>query len=326
MGYAGKNTSRLSESALSMLPLFFYVGVCLALMLADQHAGYGRVAREKLSLLTSPLWIVASAPSRLYRGAGEEFALRSTLQADNHRKTQALAIAQARIQRLGAVAAENVRLRALLGGARGYGLDVRLVGVLDVDLDPSKQRLVLEGGSDDGVQVGQALIDSGGVLGQVIETTAHRAIALLVTDPDHAIPVQVARSGLRTIAYGTGSSDTLALPNIPQSADIREGDLLITSGIGGRFPAGFPVGRVRGLHADKLRLFVIGEARPSAHMERGNEVLLVGNLPVDPDVGPPAPTGANGANLAAAAALIAPAATPTPATAPDVKPSIGTRR
>jgi rod shape-determining protein MreC len=303
----------LSDSALSMLPLFFYVGLSLALMLADQHAGYGRVAREKLSLLTTPLWLVASSPLRLYRGASEELALRGSLQEDNRRKTQALAIAQARIHRLNAVAAENIRLRALLGGARGYSLDVRLVGVLDVDLDPSKQRLVLDGGSADGVRLGQALIDSGGVLGQVIEVTEHRAIALLVTDPDHAVPVQVARSGLRTIAYGTGSSDALALPNIPQSADIREGDLLITSGIGGRFPAGFPVGTVRGLHADKLRLFVVGEARPSAHMERGNEVLLVGNLPADADVGPPAPAGANAPNLAAAAALVAPPATVAPA-------------
>ena len=326
MGYAGKNTSRLSDSALSMLPLFFYVGVSLALMLADQHAGYGRSAREKLNLLTSPLWLVASAPSRLYRGAGEEFALRSSLQADNRRKAQALAIAQARIQRLDDVAAENVRLRALLGGARGYGLDVRLVGVLDVDLDPSKQRLVLDGGSEDGVRVGQALIDSGGVLGQVIETTPHRAIALLVTDPDHAVPVQVARSGLRTIAYGTGSSDSLALPNIPQSADIREGDLLITSGIGGRFPAGFPVGTVRGLHADKLRLFVVGEAKPSAHLERGNEVLLVGNLPADPDIGPPAPPGANASNVVAAAALAAPSTptSPAPAATRHAAPSAST--
>jgi rod shape-determining protein MreC len=297
-----------------MLPLFFYVGLSLALMLADQHAGYGRIARQRLSLLTTPLWLLASSPQRLYRGASEEFALRGSLEQDNRRKTRALAIAEARIRHLDAIAAENVRLRALLGGARGYSLDVRLVGVIDVDLDPSKQRLVLDGGSADGVQVGQALIDAGGVLGQVIEVTEHRAIALLVTDPDHAVPVQVARTGLRTTAYGTGSSGVLALPDIPQSADIREGDLLITSGIGGRFPAGFPVGVVRRLHADKLRLFVVGEATPSAHLDRGNEVLLVSNLPADPDIGPPAPQGANTANLAATAALMAPPTSIAPAT------------
>jgi rod shape-determining protein MreC len=105
--------------------------------------------------------------------------------------------------------------------------------------------------------------------------------------------VQVARSGLRTIAYGTGHSDRLLLPNVPQSGDIRRGDLLISSGLGGRFPAGFPVGTVTALQADKLRLFVTADATPAAHLERGSEVLLVNNRPAPVDVGPPASPHAN---------------------------------
>lgn len=324
MGYAGKNTSRLSDSALSTLPLLFFLGLSIALMVADQRAGYGRMARGKLSLVTAPLWLVAASPVRLYRAGVDEFALRGQLQSDNTAKTKALAIAQARIQRLDAVSAENLRLRALLGGTRGYSLDVRLVGILDVDLDPFRQRLVLDGGTDEGVQVGQALIDSGGVLGQVVEASRHRAIALLVTDPDHAVPVQVRRSGLRAVAYGTGSSDVLRLPNIPLSGDIHAGDVLVTSGIGGRFPAGFPVGTVRSVKADTMRLFVVGEATPAAHMERGNEVLLVGNLPADTDVGPPAPAGADAINRAAADALANPASTSVaaPATIPASSSSV----
>jgi rod shape-determining protein MreC len=104
--------------------------------------------------------------------------------------------------------------------------------------------------------------------------------------------VQVARSGLRAVAFGTGDSHRLVLPNIPQSADLRVGDLLVTSGIGGRFPAGFPVGVVTHLAPDKMRLFVVAEARPSAHMERGSEFLLISNLPRSSDVGPPAPAAA----------------------------------
>jgi rod shape-determining protein MreC len=107
------------------------------------------------------------------------------------------------------------------------------------------------------------------------------------------VPVQVARSGLRTIAYGTGHSDRLLLPNVPQSGDIRRGDLLISSGLGGRFPAGFPVGTVTALQADKLRLFVTADATPAAHLERGSEVLLVSNRPAPVDVGPPAPPHTN---------------------------------
>jgi rod shape-determining protein MreC len=313
VAYAGKNPSRNTDSALSTLPLLLYLAMGLGLMVADHRDGYGSVARDKLSLVTGPFWWLASSPMRLVRGGQETLSLRSQLQADNRQKRHDLEIAIARIHRLNAVAEENVRLRRLLGGTRGYTLNVRMVGIIDIDLDPFRQRLVLDGGSTSGVRVGQALIDSGGVLGQVIEVSGNRATALLVTDPDHAVPVQVARSGLRAIAYGTGHSDRLVLPNIPQSADIRAGDQLITSGIGGRFPAGFPVGVISGVHADKLRLFVIADARPAAHLERGNEVLLINNMPPAIDYGPGAP-GRHAAPApppgAKAAAVAAPARTP----------------
>lgn len=289
MAYAGNKSTRVSESALATLPLLLYLAASIALMVADQRQDYGRQARQHLSIVTEPFWWLASAPTRLFRAAGEEFALRSRLQAENLQRRQELDVAIARIHRLNAVADENQRLRKLLGGTRGYSLNVQMASILDIDLDPFRQRLVLDSGSDAGVKLGQALIDSGGVLGQVVEVSPGRATALLVTDPEHAVPVQVARSGLRTIAYGTGHSDQLLLPNIPQSADVRKGDLLITSGIGGRFPAGFPVGTITGVRADKLRLFVIADAQPAAHLERGNEVLLISNLPPALDMGPPAP-------------------------------------
>lgn len=289
MAYAGNKSNRLSDSALTTLPLVFYLVLAIGLMIADQRMAYGNQARQKLSIVIEPFWWVASAPMRLFRGGSEEFALRSQLQADNRQRRQDLDIAIARIHQLQAVADENQRLRQLLGGTRGYSLKVQMVGILDIDLDPFRQRLVLDSGSDSGVQLGQALIDSGGVLGQVVEVGKNRSTALLVTDPDHAVPVQVARSGLRAIAYGTGHSDRLVLPNIPQSADVRKGDVLITSGIGGRFPAGFPVGTIIGVQPDKLRLFVTADAQPAAHLERGNEVLLISNRPPMIDVGPPAP-------------------------------------
>ena len=289
MAYAGKTPSRTSDSALSTLPLLLYLSMAIGLMVADHRHGYGQVVRQRLSMVTEPFWWVASSPMWLFRSGKETLALRSQLQEDNRRKSHDLQMAIARIHRLNAVADENARLRQLLGGTRGYTLNVRMVGIIDIDLDPFRQRLVLDAGSESGVEVGQALIDSGGVLGQVVEVSSNRATALLVTDPDHAVPVQIARSGLRTIAYGTGHSDRLILPNIPQSADIRKGDVLITSGIGGRFPAGFPVGTIVGLRADKLRLFVIADAEPAAHLERGNEVLLINNRPPATDVGPPAP-------------------------------------
>jgi rod shape-determining protein MreC len=314
VAYPGKAPSR-GDSALSTLPLLMYLAIAIGLMIADHRHGFGAVARQQAALATQPVWWLASAPTRLFRAGAETLATRGQLQDDNERKRHELQLAIARIHRLNAVADENVRLRRLLGGTRGYALDVRMAGIVDIDLDPFRQRLVLDAGAQEGVRVGQALIDSGGVMGQVVEAQPHRSVALLITDPDHAVPVQIARSGLRTIAFGTGRSDLLLLPNIPQSADVRVGDVLITSGIGGRFPAGFPVATITRLKPDQLRLFVVGEALPAAHLDRGNEVLLIGNLPAALDVGPPAPAGMPHNPSAEQAAAAAAAAAETAAEA-----------
>jgi len=289
VAYPGSPASRLSESAGGTLPLLAYLALAVVLMVADQRGGFAAQARQKLSVLAEPVWWLAASPGRLFEKGREIATSRTQLQEDNLRLRRELQVSSSRLHRLLAVAEENQRLRELLGGTRGYRLNARMVGILDVDLDPSRQRIVLDAGSDDGVTVGQALIDAGGVLGQVIEVTPRRATALLLTDPDHAIPVQVARSGLRMIAYGTGHGGGLRLPNIPQSGDIRVGDQLVTSGIGGRFPAGFPVGVVEALHPDDTRLFVVAEARPAAQLDRGLEVLLVTSTIDEAEVGPPGP-------------------------------------
>lgn len=289
MAYPGSPAARLSEGAGGTLPLLAYLALATVLMVADQRGGFAAQARQQLSVLAEPVWWLAAAPQRMAEGAGKSLRTHGQLQEENERLTRELQVNASRLHRLAAVAEENQRLRGLLGGTRGYRLSAQLVGIIDVDLDPSRQRILLDAGSEDGVVVGQAMIDAGGVLGQVIEVTPRRATALLLTDPDHAIPVQVARSGLRTIAFGTGRNHVLRLPNIPQSADIKVGDRLVTSGIGGRFPAGFPVGVVENLHPDDTRLFVVAEARPAARLDRGLEVLLVSNTRNEVDMGPEAP-------------------------------------
>jgi rod shape-determining protein MreC len=289
MAYAGKSPSRLSDSAGSTLPMLAYLALAAALMAADTRGGYGEAIRHRAAVVAEPFWWLVDSPMRGFASARESLTFRSTLQAENARLRREGEVLAARIDRLDAVAAENLRLRALLGGTRGFRLDVRLVSILDVDLDPYRQRIVLDAGSGDGVRVGHALVDSGGVLGQVIEVTPRRSVALLITDPDHAVPVQVARTGLRSIAFGTGHADRLELPNVPQSADMRVGDTLITSGIGGRFPAGFPVGIVTEVRPDGTGLFFVAQAQPAARLDRGVEVLLVGQAPAVTDAGPPVP-------------------------------------
>jgi rod shape-determining protein MreC len=287
MAYAGKSTSRPSDSVGSTLPMLAYLALAAALIAADTRFHYGAQVRQRAAVLAEPLWWLVDSPQRAVASLGDELTLRSTLQDENARLRRENEVLAARIDRLDAVAAENLSLRALLGGTRGFRLDVRLVGILGVDLDPYKQRIVLDAGAGDGVREGQALVDSGGVLGQVIEVYPHRSVALMITDAEHAVPVQVARTGLRAIAFGTGDADRLLLPNVPQSADIHAGDALITSGIGGRFPAGFPVGTVVDVKPDDTRLFLVATAKPAAKLDRGVEVLLVGQLPAVTDAGPP---------------------------------------
>jgi rod shape-determining protein MreC len=324
MAYAGKSPTRLSDSAGSTLPLLAYLALAAALIAADTHGGYGAAIRRRAVAIAEPVWWLVDSPFRGVAAAREELRLRSALQADNARLRREREVLAARIDRLDAVAAENLRLRGLLGGTRGFRLNIRLVSILDVDLDPYRQRIVLDAGATDGVLVGQALVDAGGVLGQVIEVSPRRAVALLITDPDHAVPVQVARTGLRTIAYGTGRADELTLPNVPQSADVRVGDRLITSGIGGRFPAGFPVGTITAVHPDDTRLFLVAQARPAAHLDRGLEVLLVGQLPAVTDAGPPVthrPPRPLPKEEGARTAPPPAAATPTPPAPPAPEPT-----
>ncbi len=321
MAYTGATTPRSSDFAGGTLPLLAYLALAVILMVADHRGDFGSRARAQFSLLAEPFWWLASAPSRLGRFASDSLETRGDLQAENTRLRRELEASNARLYRLIAVAEENQRLRGLLGGTRGFRLSARLAGIVDVDLDPTRQRIVLDVGAGDGVFVGQAMIDAGGVLGQVVEVGPRHATALLLTDPDHAIPVQVARSGLRAIAYGTGRADVLRLPNIPQSADIRVGDRLVTSGIGGRFPAGFPVGVVEALQPDDTRLFVVAQARPAARLDRGVEVLLVANTHEAVDDGPPLPPPPAPADADTDAGTDAAAATDAPTNAPTDAPT-----
>ena len=207
----------------------------------------------------------------------EDAGTRAHLTRENRNLRNELLIANARLTRLQTAAADNAQLRALLGATESRGLDVQLAPILDIDLDPVRQRLVLDAGSRDGVHIGQAVIDAGGLMGQIIETTPSHSTVLLLTDPDHAVPVVVARNGVRLIVYGRG--DHLELSDVPLNTDVKQGDVIVTSGLGGRFPAGFPVGTVTGLRSDDSRAFLVGELQPAAQLDRGRDVLLLRSAP-----------------------------------------------
>ncbi|MGO1541240.1 MAG: rod shape-determining protein MreC [Luteimonas sp.] len=264
------------------LRLLALLAVSIALIVADHRGGWLDQARAYASVAMQPVWWLAGLPSRVGRSVREDAVTRSLLGEDNHRLRNELLVSNARLARLQAAAAENARLRELLGAAGSGRLDVQLAPILDIDLDPTRQRLVLRAGTRDGVRQGQTVIDAGGVVGQVIQTTPGTAVVLLATDVDHAVPVLVARTGVRLVAFGQGRSDLLRLPNVPLSSDVEVGDELVTSGLGGRFPPGFPVGTITDLEPDDSRAFLVGMVEPAAQLDRGRDVLLLREVELPP--------------------------------------------
>jgi rod shape-determining protein MreC len=292
MGYtATGNVPLFGESGAGTFKLLALLLLAIALMMADHRGQHLRTVRGWASLVAEPLYWVAASPVHLARGVHDAFVTRQHLTAEVSRVEEDLLVARAQLARLEAVQRENEALRRLLQGTRGLSLSVQLADIADVELDPFRHRVALDLGARHGVREGIALIDADGVFGQVIAVSPLRSTAVLITDPSHAVPVQVQRSGLRTIAYGTGASNRLSVPNIPQSADVRVGDVLLTSGIGGRFPAGLPVAVVNRVGPEDTHLFIEAEAEPLAALDRSGQVLLVWNDPdaFPIDVGPPEP-------------------------------------
>ncbi|MGH8105529.1 MAG: rod shape-determining protein MreC [Arenimonas sp.] len=316
MVYASSSAKRFSDSASETLPLLAYLILASVLMLSDYRMNIGVQARAQLSGFIEPVWWLAALPSRMWSGVDDELATRQALQDSNERLIRELQIVNARMQRMRAVNDENQRLRDLLNASRNGSMQVQMVSILDVDLNPYRQRIVLNAGTNQGVKIGQAIMDAGGILGQVIEVSANKSTALLVTDADHAIPVQVARSGFRSIAFGTGEPSTLVISDIPQSADIRKGDVLVTSGMGGRFPAGFPVATIESLNPNETGLFMVGTAKPAARLDRGLEVLLLNEIIPSPPALPPPTPASTSPLVEAPAATVAPTTTKPPVEKP----------
>jgi len=290
---ASTSSALFAEGGAGTFRLLFYLLMALVLMVLDYRGGMLSEVRRYAGLTVEPLYWLASTPSRVVSSIREGVADRRALADENGRLRERLMVATAQLGRLQAVQRENQRYRELLDAAEAQHLDVQLVGIADVDLDPFRHRLLLDQGGLRGVRDGLALIDANGVVGQVIQVTPLNATAMLISDPNHAIPVQVVRSGLRGIAYGTGRVDLLRLPDLPRSADIVAGDELVTSGLGGRFPPGLTVGRVSRVSPDETRLFIVAEAAPAAHLDRAGDLLLVWNSPGQ-DAGPRAPDEEDG--------------------------------
>jgi len=257
--------------------------VVLALLLADLRFNSLRYARSVMEVAVAPIFWVADIPSRLADWNEEHLVSRSNLLEQNERLRRENLVLQGRSHQMASLQAENVRLRALLNSSALLRDDVLVAELIGVSPDPVRHQLVLNKGEGDAVFVGQPLIDADGLLGQIVEVSPITSRALLITDATHSIPVQVNRNGVRAIAEGTGSLTLLEIRHVSATTDIREGDLLVTSGLGGRFPVGYPVAVVNEIVRDPGEAFARITATPSAALERSRHVLLV--FTTKPDVG-----------------------------------------
>ena len=231
--------------------------------------------RRGISTAVYPLRLVVDAPVRFWQWINSSTTSRNDLELELGRLKAERLLTNARLQRLTALEAENARLRAMLDARSRVRDEVRVAEILAVDANPYEHNLIIGIGSRDGVYDGQAIVDANGVVGQVVETGAVTAQAILISDADHALPVEVNRNGLRTIARGTGEFDRLELPFLPNNADIRAGDLLVTSGLGGAFPAGYPVAVVNAVTRIPQEPFADVTATPSAALDQVREVMLI---------------------------------------------------
>lgn len=248
--------------------------VSILLMMFDHANDSLDPVRSTMSLATQPIQIMAEMPSEIAHYIGRYFD-RGELIAENEALEQKVLLLQARLQRLASLEAENERIRALLASASSLDQNVLIARVLSVSPDPYQHYIKLNKGSSEGVFVGQALIDANGVMGQVTDVTPLGSRAILITDANHGIPVEVNRTGLQTIAQGSGKTSALRLPFLSNNTDIQVDDLLVTSGLGGRYPAGYPVARVTEVRHEAGSEFLEVRAAPTAHLNRGREVLLV---------------------------------------------------
>lgn len=217
---------------------------------------------------------VATAPRDGWEGLVEYFQSRRTLREENARLRQENLVIKGQTQRLAAVLAENARYRALLNSAEIVEDEVMVAEVISVSADPSRHLLVIDKGSADGVRKGQPLLGADGLMGQVVLVGHDTSRALLITDSTHAVPVQVNRNGVRGLAEGVGDLGNLIVRHIAATTDIVVGDTLVTSGLGGRFPPGYPVAEVVSLGVEPGAAFITVTARPLARLDRGRHVML----------------------------------------------------
>ena len=302
---------------------FLFALAAISIWFADQRGIASLVElRNILATALQPVLSLAAAPVSL-KAAGDQLRANRLLLEENRQLLARQLELNAKLLTFESLQAENRRIRQLVTSSSSLHQRVSIAEIISVNQDPYRHQITLDKGANEGVYQGQAVADAFGVMGQVIRVNPTYSTALLITDTGHGIPVEVNRTGLQTIARGGGDGRTLVLPFLPGNADVQVGDLLVTSGLGGRFPPGYPVGMVFDVKRGTAVHFMQATATPMAHLYQSRQVLLIWNdrpAPVgealaepNPDLPPPA---ANLPDSKLPQALAPPAGPAPSATAP----------
>jgi rod shape-determining protein MreC len=266
------NPARIPALGVRLIVLLF---ASIILMVLDHRQNHLGAVRQAIGAAVYPLQVIVDAPFRLWEWVRDGTADRNQLQLELSRLQAERLLTNARLQRLTALEAENARLRDMLDARAQVRDEVRVAEIMAVDANPYRHNIVIDIGEREGAYDGQSIVDAAGVIGQIIETGLTTSQAMLISDPSHSLPVEVNRNGLRTIANGTGEFGRLVLPFVTNNADIRPGDLLVTSGLGGAFPAGYPVAIIDTVNRIPQEPFADVSATPAAALDQVREVMLI---------------------------------------------------
>lgn len=261
----------------AILQLGFWAALSIAMMTVDHRYHYLNGLRDVLSTAVYPLHYLVRLPTETRGWLNENLAGRGALLEENARLREKQLFLSVQLQKLTVLEAENRRLHSLLESAVNTPERVLIAEMLAVDFDLYRHRILLNRGRQHGVHVGQPVLDPHGVVGQIVQADPFTATAIFITDVSHGLPIEISRTGVRTLALGTGNFQELKLPHIPNNGDVKVGDALITSGLGGRFPRGYRVGTVTKVEFDPGSPFANITAKPFAQLDRIREVMLLEN-------------------------------------------------
>lgn len=252
-----------------------WVSIALAIALLYRFSPLFDGLKQKAVDISSPLYWLSDLPTQAETWADNRFMSRTHLVQENNALRTEMLVLRQKLQKNASLEAENLRLRQLLNASEAVTDRVLIAELIGVTPDPQVHKVIINRGSEDEVYVGQAVLDAFGLMGQVVEVGKNSSVVLLITDSSHALPVQVNRNGVRLVAEGVGNLYSIKLRHVANTLDIVEGDLLVSSGLGQRFPSGYPVAEVTSVETDDGQRFARVTARPRARMNRSRHVLLV---------------------------------------------------